>query len=308
MAGRSKEELLAIGNTTIVQKKLSPTKSLEERRRIRQEKRGYQGVFSWIRPDQQENIIEYSASPFEVGQRALSVGIDRDITERVRAEEQIKAALREKEVLLQEIHHRVKNNFAVVSSMLNLQTYYVQDERALEVLHESKRRIRSMTLIHEQLYRAPDLAQIDFAHYVQSLASDLFAAYRVGLARPVTLKLNIHDIMLGIKEAIPCGLLINELLSNALKYAFPDRANWPPDYVGEIRVELYPIQGGKNGKGQYVLLVGDNGVGLPSSFQFPGKDTLGMVLIDTFTQQLEGKIEWQSEAGMGTTCRITFAA
>ncbi|MBN1580332.1 MAG: response regulator [Anaerolineae bacterium] len=306
MAGRSKEELLALGNTTPIQKKLSPGKSQEERWRIRREKQAYKGVFSWIRPDHKENIIEYAASPFQVGQRALSVGIDRDMTEWVRAEEQIKAALREKEVLIQEIHHRVKNNFMVVSSMLDLQADYVRDARALEVLRESKRRIQSMTLIHEQLYRAPDLAQIDFADYVQSLAADLFATYRVDLACPVNLRLDVHDTMLEIKQAIPCGLLINELLSNALKYAFPADADRPPDQRCEISVALYPTNGGGDAQGQCVLAVGDNGIGLPSNFEFPGGDTLGMVLIDLFTRQIGGKIEWQSDAGAGTTCRITF--
>jgi PAS domain S-box-containing protein len=226
--------------------------------------------------------------------------ISRNITERVRMEEQLRAALREKEALLQEIHHRVKNNFQIVSSLLDFQANYVQDEQALGVLREGQGRLQTMALIHEQLYRAPDLAQIDFSDFLQTLTADLFATYRVGLARVVTLRLDVRDVLLEVKQAVPCGLLINELVTNALKHAFPPTVDLPSDLPGEICVTFRPAAGG-----EYELIVSDNGAGLPPDFEFLGGDTLGMFLIDTFARQLKGAVEWRGDAG--TTCRIVFA-
>ena len=236
----------------------------------------------------------------ETGQKIL-IGIITDVTERKRAENQIKAALREKEALLAEIHHRVKNNLQIVSSMFNFQTYYTQDEQTIEVLRDCERRVRSMALIHAQLYRAADLAQIDFRGYVESLASELFAAYRTN-AQHVALK----NVFFEVKQAIPCGLLINELMSNALKYAFPAAWERPDEADNEIRVALSSQEDALSAQedGQYVLIVSDNGVGLPPDFIFPNEDTLGIFLIETFAEQLEGIVEWHNENG--TTCTIVF--
>jgi len=155
-----------------------------------------------------------------------------------------------------------------------------------------------MALIHAQLYRAADLAQIDFGGYVENLASELFAAYRTN-AQHIALKIEIDDVFFEVKQAIPCGLLINELMSNALKYAFPAGWERPGEADNEIRVALSLQE-----DGQYVLIVGDNGAGLPPDFTFPTEDTLGMFLIDTFAEQLEGTVEWHNENG--TTCTIVF--
>jgi two-component sensor histidine kinase len=203
---------------------------------------------------------------------------------RTRAEEQILAALQEKEVLLQEIHHRVKNNLQVVSSLLNLQSRYIEDEKTLQMFRESQSRVKSMALIHERLYRSKDLAQIDFGEYVQTLTRDLFRSYQAQ-AGSVALKVDVQDVFLGVDTAIPCGLIINELVSNALKYAFPD------DRDGQLCVEL------ASDDGQYVLAVRDNGVGLPDGLDIQSTETLGLRLVTTLVRQLRGTVELRSDGG-----------
>jgi PAS domain S-box-containing protein len=212
----------------------------------------------------------------------------QDVTERRIAEERIRASLKEKEVLLKEVHHRVKNNLQIISSLLNLQSKYIKDDQALEMFKESRNRIRSMTLIHEKLYRSKDLANIDVAEYIQNLSSNLFRSYSAGR---ISLKTQVDDILLGIDTAIPCGLIINELVSNSLKHAFPDKQ-------GEIVVNLH------RDDGKLTLIVRDNGVGFPEHVDFRNTDSLGLQLVCTLTDQLDGEVEL-SRAG-GTEFRITF--
>ena len=140
--------------------------------------------------------------------------------ERKRAQEQIEASLREKEVLLKEIHHRVKNNLQIISSLLNLQAESIKDDRVLEIFQESQNRIQSMALIHEKLYQSEDLATVNFADYIHELVTNLWYSYQVNLDA-VTFTTNIEQVVLNIDKAIPCGLIVNELVSNALKHAFP---------------------------------------------------------------------------------------
>ena len=178
------------------------------------------GSLFGTRKDGSEFPVEASISKFEIGgERVLTVRL-RDITERKKAEEQIKASLHEKEVLLKEIHHRVKNNLQVVSSLLSLQSGYPRVESVRDLFIESQNRVKSMALIHEKLYQSQDLANIDFSDYIESLAHHLFHSYT---ANPelVTLETDV-DVSLDIDHAIPCGLIVNELLSNSLKHAFPD--------------------------------------------------------------------------------------
>ena len=223
-----------------------------------------------------------------------------DITDRKQAEEQLWASLREKEVMLREIHHRVRNNLAVISSLLDFQARYSQDEHAQEALHESRNRVHSMALVHEQLYRTPDLAQIDFAAYVRSLAENLFAAYQV-VSSGVTLQLDVSDVLLEVGQAIPCGLIITELVTNALKHAFPVNRESDGPGENEIRVVFRPTAGG-----EYELLVSDNGIGLPPGFEFPSRDTLGLFLVSAYTRELKGTITWHTDEG--TMCRVVFAS
>lgn len=212
----------------------------------------------------------------------------QDVTERRVGEERIRLSLKEKEVLLKEVHHRVKNNLQIVSSLLNLQSKYIKDSEALEMFKESRNRIRSMTLIHEKLYRSKDLANLDVAEYIQNLSANLFRSYNSGR---VSLKTHVDDILLGIDTAIPCGLIINELVSNSLKHAFPDKQ-------GEILVNLH------RDDGKFTLIVRDNGIGIPQNVDFRNTDSLGLQLVCTLTDQLDGAIEL-NRAG-GTEFKITF--
>ena len=216
----------------------------------------------------------------------------REITERMRAEEQIKVSLEEKEVLLKEIHHRVKNNLQVISSLLSLQSRCIEDQSVLELFQESQNRIRSMALIHEKLYRSQDLVRIDFAEYIRNLATHLVRSYRANLGT-VNLKVDANDVSLSVDAAVPCGLIINELVSNSLKHAFIDGRE------GEIRIELRSDR-----DHQLTLIVGDNGVGFPRDLDFRSTESLGMQLVNTLTNQLDGTVELHSNGG--TEFKITF--
>lgn len=230
--------------------------------------------------------------PDEAVQSGLTQGVLFDITARKRAEEQLKTSLHEKEILLKEIHHRVKNNMQVISSLLNLQSNYVSDTQALEIFQESQNRVRSMALIHEKLYRSKNLAEIDLGEYVNDLVIYLFRSYKA-YGKGITLKIQADDVHLGIDAAVPCGLIINELISNALKHAFPH------NYQGEIRVELQKNQQ------QISLCVSDDGIGFPTDLDFQNTNSLGLQLVNTLVGQLDGTIELQN--GSGTTFKISFA-
>jgi two-component sensor histidine kinase len=235
----------------------------------------------------------------------------QEIAERVRAEEQIKASLKEKELLLKEIHHRVKNNLQVISSLLNLQSKDIQDPSTMEMFRESQNRVRSMALIHEKLYRSDDLARIDVGEYVRNLAAFLVRSYRANTG-PIALTINAHDTYLGIDSAVPCGLIINELVSNALKHAFSSRGDRPPDDVSacpggqarednenEIHIELRCDQDNR-----LTLIVADNGVGFPKDLDFRNTQSLGMQLVNTLVNQLRGTVELVSHGG--AQFKITF--
>lgn len=232
-----------------------------------------------------------------VKQRTMELAITNEvlqaeILERKRAEDQIKSSLKEKEMLLQEIHHRVKNNLQVISSLLYLQVGYVEDPAIREIFQESQNRVRSMALVHEKLYRSHDLARIDLADYIRNLATFLFRSYSATAGR-VTLDIQTDDVFLGINAAVPCGLILNELISNALKHAFPDSRS------GLIQVEL---RTGDNQK--LTLSVRDTGIGFPANFDFKNTTSLGMQLVDTLVQQLDGTLEILSTKG--TEFKITF--
>ena len=223
----------------------------------------------------------------------VNEALQAEIAERKRAEEQIKASLGEKEVLLKEIHHRVKNNLQVVSSMLFLQSRSIKEEETVEMFQESRNRVRSMALVHERLYQSPDLARIDFAEYARNLTSYLFRSYGVH-SNVIQLKVNVDDVFLSIDTAVPCGLILNELVSNSLKHAFPDGRE------GEIRIEL-----GSDDDNRFTLMFGDNGVGFPEDLDFRNTESLGLQLVNNLVHQLEGTIELDRSGG--TAFKITFA-
>jgi PAS domain S-box-containing protein len=218
--------------------------------------------------------------------------IIRDMTEQKEAEVRIKASLEEKEVLLKEIHHRVKNNLQIVSSLLQLQASYIKDTDALEIFEESRDRIKSMALIHEQLYQSNDLAQIDFPEYLRSLLNMVLSAHRNNRTRVET-RLHVDPVSLDLDTAIPVGLITNELVTNSLKYAFAGRS------VGEIGVRLT-----RSELGDFVLMVSDNGVGLPEKFNFDKATSLGLRLVRILTKQMRARLEISN--GMGTQFRVYF--
>jgi two-component sensor histidine kinase len=222
-------------------------------------------------------------------------GIIEDITERKRIEERIKKDLKDKEVLLKEIHHRVKNNLQVISSLLNLQAQNLDDEKTLAIFKESKDRIRSMALVHENLYKSPDLGIIDFAEYVKSLANGLFRSYTAD-PNKIVLHLKIADVALSVDVAAPCGLIINELISNALKYAFP------PSLKRKAKIEIaLTIKKDNN----IELVVKDNGVGIPENVDMGTVDSLGLFLVNILVKdQLGGSLEIVREEG--TAFHIRF--
>lgn len=206
------------------------------------------------------------------------IGTAHDITDYKRAQQQILTALKEKEALLKEVHHRVKNNLQIISSLLNLQAAQIRDSAVLQIFIETKNRVRSMALLHETLYSTENLARIDFARYVGSLCAHLFRSYGVDTQR-ISLQTAIASVSLDLDQAIPCGLIINELVSNAVKYAFPDHR------AGTIWVALQPQT-----NQQYQLCVRDNGVGLPVDLDLTRTNSLGLRLVHDLTLQLNGRL------------------
>ncbi len=215
----------------------------------------------------------------------------RDETERRRSDEQLRTSLREKEILLQEIHHRVKNNLQVISSLLGLQSEHIPDEPTRGMFEEARNRVHAIGGIHELLYRSPDLARVDFAAYLNRLARDLFAFYGI-TENGVHLEIDVNHANLEIGQAIPCGLLVNELITNSLKHAFPDGRQ------GTIGVSL------KCASGNCKLVVEDNGVGLPKDLDWEQAESLGMQLVQVLTKQLDGVV--RLGRGSGTRFEISF--
>ncbi len=249
------------------------------------------GKLKWVegiaRPERQENGD------------ILWDGILMDVTDRQLAQEQIHTALHEKELLLKEIHHRVKNNLQIIISLLSLQAQYVQDDSIDSLFQESQNRVYSMALIHEQLYQSTSLDRVNFADYANTLISHLQQSYF--LQQPIELKVEIAEIFLSIETAVPCGLIINELVANALKYAFPEnQPNISPSDHPLITVEFRQIDDSK-----FSLLVKDNGIGISANIDLNNLSTLGLSLVQMLTQQLEGELTLHSQ--QGTECTIIFS-
>ncbi len=221
--------------------------------------------------------------------------VGSDITIRKRAEERLKDLLEEKEVLLKEVYHRVKNNFQVVTSLLNLQARNIKDTATRQIFMESRDRVRTMAMVHERLYESKDLSKLQFAEYIKTLTKNLIRSYGPG-KKKVTINSEIEDIPMSIDQAIPCGLVLNELISNALKYAFPE------DWKGNAELSIIFK---KNSSNQIEMMVRDNGVGLPADFIFEQTESLGLHLVQILVEdQLHGTIKLVKRGG--TKYRILF--
>jgi len=207
---------------------------------------------------------------------------------RLDAEKELSKNLSEKEVLLREIHHRVKNNLQIIISLLNLQARYITDDTTLSAFRDSQNRVRAMALVHEKLYQSADLGTIDLENYIRFLANNLLRFSGMS-DKGITLKMDIHDIFLTIDTAIPFGLIINELISNSLKYAFPDGR------CGEISIAIHRQDQ------KLILLFKDNGIGIHEDFDWRNATSMGLRLVIVLVAQLDGTIELDRSSGTGFT-------
>ncbi len=228
----------------------------------------------------------------DAGEIGGLVFFTESISERVRAEEHIRTSLREKESLLKEIHHRVKNNLQVISSLLSLQSASVSNPAAIEALAESQNRVRAMSLVHETLYRSDDLARVNLSRYLGELCENLFRAFGVDAAH-IHLDFNVAPVIISLDKSIPCGLLVNEIVSNSLKYAFPG------ERTGNITVHLMT-----ESDSRVTLILADDGVGMLPDIDFLQSNTLGLQLVNILTEQLGGHLTMDRSGG--TRFEISF--
>jgi PAS domain S-box-containing protein len=246
-----------------------------------------------LKLDEELNGRSYTTIKFPIvqGDKTFLAGYTIDITERKKAEEQVQASLLEKETMLKEIHHRVKNNLQVIASLLSLQASYLHDEKAIKALEESIERVETMASIHTQLYESQDLTRVDFGSFIKDLISNIGQSY--GRAEsPIEINVDAGEISLGIDNSIPCGLILNELVSNALKHAFPEGRE------GAINIRM------RSEDNQVVLTVQDNGIGFPELIDLMNVKSLGLDLVSLLVAQMNGKMDMRVEGG--TTWTITF--
>ncbi len=215
-----------------------------------------------------------------------------DITELKLAEAALRGSVREKETLVREIHHRVKNNMQVISSLLNIQVSFAGDEEARRMLKNAQARIRTMALVHEKLYRSDDLSRIDFGQYLSSLAVHIFRGSQIDPSR-IRLETDLETLFMDIQAAVPCGLIVNELVANSLEHAFPGTR------PGRIRVAMR-----RGASGEIVLRVEDDGVGLPPGLDFRKTESLGLQIINLLVSQIDGRLEVDREAGTAVEIRF----
>lgn len=217
--------------------------------------------------------------------------IFEDLTERKKTEKVFRNSLKEKETLIKEVHHRVKNNFQIISSLLSLQSDLIEDKKDYELFNESNNRIRAMAMIHERLYQSNNLSEIDFEDYTNSICSHLYKVYKKE-QNELTTRIEVENIHLPVDLAVPCGLILNELVSNAFKYAFTDRKKGEV-FISFKRDENYTCQ----------LKIEDDGIGLPPNVLENG-NTLGLFLVDSLVRQIKGEIKISSSNG--TRFQISF--
>ncbi|MCK9150958.1 histidine kinase dimerization/phosphoacceptor domain -containing protein [Methanobacterium alcaliphilum] len=235
-----------------------------------------------IRPDGDIRIVAFQGKIFnkDSNDSVRIIGTIQDITQRKIAEDKLKESLEEKELLLHEIHHRVKNNLQVISSLLRLQSRHIKDPNALQIFKESQNRVSSIALVHEKLYNSKDMACVNFAEYIRDLTGDIIHFFRTDTQR-IKLDLDLEDVKLNIETAIPCGLIINELITNSLKHAFN------LEEEGEIYIGIHRT--GEN-KDKIRLTVADNGRGIPPQLDINKVDSFGLQLVTNLAKRIAGEI------------------
>jgi PAS domain S-box-containing protein len=288
--GYTKDEMLAMDISA-----LYPPESADRVLQMLERLREHEAVVfesTYVRRDGKLMPVEVHSRILEYDGRKVFFSDVRDITERKQAEHQLEAAFHEKEILMREIHHRVKNNMTVITSFLNLQAKYTDNEEVKSILSESRGRIRSMALVHEKLYLTGNLAKVDLEQYLRSLLQELFASYRLRI-KNVNCSLDVEDVGLDIRTSLTCGLIINELVSNSMKYAF-DGVESP-----EIRISL------KSGDDALLLTACDNGCGIPGDVDINSGKTLGLQIVDSLVSQLDGTLELDNSEGAAFTVRFS---
>ena len=245
-----------------------------------------------LRKDGSEFPVEIGLNPIASGDRQLILAAISDISERKHREEQIARSLKEKETLLSEVHHRVKNNLQIIHSLLDMQTASIADKQARDALIDSCNRVRSMAQIHQSLYQSENMAKVDFANFCESLVSSLLAAYNIDLDR-VRVKCDLAEVELAIDQAVPCGLIANELITNALKHGFRD------GHAGKILISTK-----MHGDRDVELCISDNGHGLPDDFSIGRSSGLGLQLIELLVDQIGGQLT--IDTSPETRFHITF--
>jgi two-component sensor histidine kinase len=219
--------------------------------------------------------------------------IAHNVTEKKLIQQRVQQSLKEKDVLLKEVHHRVKNNMQIISSILNLQSSYVTDAYTLALLKESQNRIKTMAYIHESLYQNKSFTSVNFSEYIQTLSSNIIQSYVIS-SEKIDLVLNLEKMRLNLDLSIPAGLIINELITNAIKHAFPNTVK------GKILLNL------KSENNIVCIEVIDNGVGIPPEIDYNNTPTLGLQLVNTLIDQVGGKIKFNSKKDFGTQVLIKF--
>lgn len=243
------------------------------------------GSYLWVETTSKK-IVDENSELIQI------IATSRDISLRKDVEEELKKSLEEKKMLIREVNHRVKNNLMVISSLLNLQARYIDNEEAKQILEDSQNRARSMALVHERLYKSSDLKNLNFGEYATSIATDLLRGHQ-NKNKSIKLELSLEDIPLDVNISIPLGLILNELVVNSLKHAFRE------DTLGTIKISL------NRKEDDYIVLeVSDNGKGLPESFDINYINSLGFEIVNTLVRQIAGELNIKSENG--THIKIEF--
>ena len=282
-------------------------KHVSVRKKLLEGKGEYAGEIINKRKNGEEFITYLSASVIkDENENVLGImGVSRDITKVKDSELKLKESLLEKEILLKEIHHRVKNNLQIILSMLNLQTSYIREKKTVNILKSSYNRIRSMALIHEMLYPAVEVSNINFSEYIRKLMKNLIVYFPEAKKGKIDLDLKIENSLLNFDNAVPCGLIINELVTNSLKHAFPKK-NVFEGKKKKISIK-FTAKDFKNGSDDVMtLLVSDNVIGIPKGINCKNTDSFGLQLVNILIEQLNGSIEIDRKVKKGTKYKIVF--